>query len=69
MAGKSRDAIEGVLKVTGPHGGVTAESRLRVTTSYTTSGAEQALVEEANHSQVIALAQAFAGATPGQLRL
>jgi hypothetical protein len=69
MAGKARDAIEGVLKVTGPRGGVTAEARLRITTSYTTSGAEQALVEEANHSGVIALAQAFARATPRQLRL
>jgi hypothetical protein len=69
MAGKTRDTIEGVLKVTGPRGGVTAEARIRVTTSYTTSGAEQALIEEANHSRVIALAQEFAGATPRQLGL
>jgi hypothetical protein len=69
MAGKTRDAIEGVLKVVGPRGGISAETRLRVTTSYTTSGAEQALPEEGNHSRVIALAQAFAGATPGLLGL
>jgi hypothetical protein len=69
MAGKTTDAIEGVLKVMGPRGGISAETRLRVTTSYTTSGAEQALPEEGYHSRVIALAQAFAGATPGQLGL
>jgi hypothetical protein len=47
MAGKTRDAIEGVLTVMGARGGVTEETPLRVTTSYSTSGAEQALVEEA----------------------
>jgi hypothetical protein len=69
MAGGTRDAIEGVLRVIGPRGAVTVETRLRVTTSYSTSGAEQALVEEAYRSRVIALAQAFAGAAPGQLGL
>ena len=69
MAGKTRDAIEGVLTVIGARGGVTEETRLRVTASYSTSGAEQALVEEAYRSRVIALAQAFAGAAPGQLGL
>jgi len=69
MAGKTRDTIEGVLTVIGARGGVTEETRLRVTASYSTSGAEQALVEEAYRSRVIALAQAFAGAAPGQLGL
>ena len=53
----------------GARGGVTEETRLRVTASYSMSAAEQALVEEAYRSRVIALAQAFAGATPGQLGL
>jgi hypothetical protein len=69
MAGKTRDAIEGALRLTGARGGVAAETRLRVTTSYSTSGAEQALIEEAYHSRVVSLAQAFAQATPGQLGL
>jgi hypothetical protein len=70
MAGKTRDAIQGILSVTGARGGgVAAETHLRITTSYSASGAEQALIEEAYHSRVIALAQAFAEATPGQLGL
>ena len=63
----SVDLIEGVLIVEGPRGGFAAKTSLRATASYQPSAVDQPLFEEAYHSRVAALAQAFAGWAPRQL--
>jgi hypothetical protein len=65
--GGSVDSIEGVLIVSGPRGGMAAETPLRAITSYYASAVDQPLFEQAYHSRVAALAEAFAGWTPRQL--
>jgi hypothetical protein len=65
----SQDSIEGVLVVRGPRGGVAAETHVRATATYYPNAADQALIEEAYHGRVVALAQAFAGWAPRELGL
>ncbi|HEY3624405.1 MAG TPA: hypothetical protein VGL12_18780 [Roseiarcus sp.] len=65
--GDSVDSIEGVLIVSGPRGGVAAETPLRATAPYQASAVDQPLFEEAYHGRVLALAEAFAGWAPRQL--
>jgi hypothetical protein len=66
-AGGSVDSMEGVLIVTGPRGGLAAQTPLRAIASYQPSAVDQPLFEEAYHGRVAALAEAFAGWTPRQL--
>jgi hypothetical protein len=66
-AGGSVDAIEGVLIVTGPRGGLAAQTPLRAIASYQPNAVDQPLFEEAYRGRVAALAEAFAGWTPRQL--
>jgi len=60
--------MEGDLIVGGLRGPA-ADTPLRATSNYDPTAADQALVEEAMHGRVVALAQAFAGWTPRQLGL
>jgi hypothetical protein len=64
--GGSVDSIEGVLVVSRT-GGVVAEKPLRAIASYDPSAVDQPIFEEAYHSRVAALAEAFAGWTPRRL--
>ena len=68
-SGASQDSIMGVLIVGGPHAGIAARTPLRAIATYSPNAADQALVEEAYHGRVVALARAFAGWTPRELRL
>ena len=68
-AGSSQDTIMGVLIVRGPRGAIAAETPLRAITSYYPMAVDQALVVEAYHGRVAALAQAFAGWAPRELGL
>jgi hypothetical protein len=65
--GGSVDSIEGVLIVSGPRGGLAAETPLRAIASYYPSAVDQPFFEQAYHGRVAALAEAFAGWTPRQL--
>src|SRR5579872_5243594 len=65
--GGSVDSIEGVLIVSGPRGGLAAETPLRAIASYYPSAVDQPMFEQAYRSRVAALAEAFAGWTPRQL--
>jgi hypothetical protein len=67
--GASEDSIEGVLIVRGVRGGLAAETTLRAIATYYPNAPDEALVEEAYHGRVMALAQAFAGSAPRQLGL
>jgi hypothetical protein len=69
QSGGSPDSIQGVLIVRRPRDRTAAETPLRATTSYYPDAADQALIEEAYHQRVVALAQAFAGWAPRQLGL
>jgi hypothetical protein len=66
-AGGSVDSIEGVLIVSGLRGAVAAATTLRATAPYEPNAADQPLFEEAYHTRVVALAEAFAGWAPGRL--
>ena len=66
--GASQDSMEGDLIVGGLRRPA-ADTPLRATSNYDPTAADQALVEEAMHGRVVALAQAFAGWTPRQLGL
>ena len=68
-SGGSQDSIQGVLIVGGPRTGIAANTPLRAIAVYSPNAADEALVEEAYHGRVVALAQAFAGRAPGELRL
>jgi hypothetical protein len=68
-SGASPDSIRGVLIVGGPRAGIAAQTPLRASAAYSPSAADQALIEEAYHERVVALAQAFAGRAPGELGL
>jgi hypothetical protein len=65
-SGGSVDSMEGVL-IVGSRGGLGAGTRLRAVASYQASAVDQPLFEEAYHSRVAALAEAFAGWAPRQL--
>ena len=67
--GSTQDTIKGVILVRGARGGVAADTPLRAITSYYPMAVDQALVEEAYHGRVTALAQAFAGWAPRELGL
>jgi hypothetical protein len=67
--GSAQDTIIGSFLVRGPRGGIESEVPLRAIASYYPNAVHQALVEEANHWRIIALAQAFAGWAPRELRL
>jgi hypothetical protein len=66
-SGGSLDTIEGVLIVSGPRGGLAAETTLKAIASYGSSAVDQPLFEDAYHGRVAALASAFAGSAPRQL--
>ncbi|MGB7972976.1 MAG: hypothetical protein WCF81_01210 [Roseiarcus sp.] len=65
--GQTQDTIAGTLLVKGPRGG--AAVPLRAISSYFPMAVDQALVERALYYRVVALAQAFAGWAPRELRL
>jgi hypothetical protein len=67
--GSTQDTIKGVLLIRGARGGVAADTPLRAIASYYPMAVDQALVEEAYHGRVTALAQAFAGWAPRELGL
>jgi hypothetical protein len=67
--GGSQDSIQGVLIVGGPRAGIAAQTRLRAIAAYSPNAADEALIEEAYHGRVAALAQAFAGRAAGELGL
>jgi hypothetical protein len=68
-SGLSQDSIRGVLIVGEPRAGIAAQTPVRAIAAYSPNAADQALIEEAYHGRVIALAQAFAGRAPGELGL
>lgn len=67
--GSSQDTIIGSFVVRGPRGGIESQIPLRAITSYYPSAPDQAMVEQAYHWRVVALAQAFAGWAPRELGL
>jgi hypothetical protein len=67
--GASEDSIEGALIVRRAGGEAAAETPLRAIAAYSANASDQALVEEAYHGRVVALAQAFAGWAPRELGL
>ena len=68
-SGGSQDSIQGVLIVGGPRAGIAAQTPVRAIAAYSPNAADQALIEEAYHGRVVALAQAFAGRAPRELGL
>ena len=67
--GSAQDTIIGSFLVRGPRGGIESEIPLRAIASYYPSAVDQALVEQAYHWRIIALAQTFAGWAPRELGL
>ena len=67
--GSSQDTVVGSFIVRGPRGGIESEIPLRAIASYYPSAVDQAMVEQAYHWRVVALAQAFAGWAPRELGL
>jgi hypothetical protein len=67
--GSAQDTIIGSFIVWGLRGGIEAQIPLRTIASYYSNAVHQALVAEANHWRIIALAQAFAGWVPRELGL
>ena len=65
---QTQDTINGTLLLRGPRG-VIANVPLRAISSYYPMAVDQALVERALQGRVTALAQAFAGWAPRELRL
>ena len=53
--------------MSGPRGGLAAETTLKAIASYGSSAVDQPLFEDAYHGRVAALASAFAGSAPRQL--
>jgi hypothetical protein len=68
-AGASQDTVVGTFIVRGPRGGIVSETPLRAIASYFPTAVDQAMVEDAYHWRVVALAQAFAGWAPRELGL
>lgn len=66
-AGGALDSIEGVLIVSGPRGGLAAQTPLKAIASYEPSAIDQPLFEEAYYARVAALAEAFAGSARRRL--
>jgi hypothetical protein len=67
--GSAQDTVVGSFIVWGPRGGIESQIPLRAIASYYPNAVHQALVEQAYHWRVIALAQAFAGWAPRELGL
>jgi hypothetical protein len=67
--GASQDSIQGVLIVGGSRAGIAGQKPLRAMAVYSPNAADEALIEEAYHGRVVALAQAFAGRAPRELGL
>ena len=67
--GSAQDTVIGSFLVRGPQGGIESEIPLRAIASYYPSGVDQALVERAYHSRIVALGQTFAGWAPRELGL
>jgi hypothetical protein len=67
--GSAQDTIVGSFIVRGPQGGIESQIPLRAIASYYPNAVHQALVAEAYHWRVVALAQAFAGWAPRELGL
>ena len=65
---QTQDTVNGTLLLRGPRG-VIANVPLRAISSYYPMAVDQALVERALQGRVTALAQAFAGWVPRELRL
>ncbi len=68
-AGASQDTVVGAFIVRVPRGGIVSQTPLRAIASYYPSAPDQAMVEEAYHWRVVALAQVFAGWAPRELGL
>ncbi len=66
-SGGTLDTIEGVLIVSGPRGGLAAETPLKAVASYGQSAVDQPLFEDADPGRVAALAEAFAGGASRRL--
>jgi hypothetical protein len=67
--GSAQDTVVGSFIVRGPRGGIVWQIPLRAISSYYPNAVDQALVEQAYHWRIIALAQVFAGWAPRELRL
>lgn len=67
--GSAQDTVVGSFIVRGARGGIESQIPLRAITSYYPSAPDQAMVEQAYHWRVVALAQAFAGWAPRELGL
>jgi hypothetical protein len=67
--GSAQDTIVGSFIVRGQRGGVESQIPLRAIASYYPNAVHQALVAEAYHWRIIALAQTFAGWAPRELGL
>lgn len=65
----TQDTLTGVLLVRGARGGVASDKPLTAISTYYPMAVDQALVEQAYHGRVTALAQAFAGWAPRELGL
>src|SRR5271154_1335205 len=68
-AGASQDSIQGILIVGGSRPGIAGKKPLKAIAAYSPNAADEALIEEAYHRRVVALAQAFAGQAPRELGL
>ena len=66
---QTQDTINGTLLLKGPRGGIVANVPLRAISTYFPMAVDQTLVERALQGRVTALAQAFAGWVPRELRL
>jgi len=67
--GSSQDTVVGSFIVRGPRGGIESQIPLRAIAFYYPSAVDQAMVEQAYHWRVVALARAFAGWAPRELGL
>jgi hypothetical protein len=67
--GSSQDTVVGSFRVRGPQGQIESEIPLRAIAFYYPSAVDQAMVEQAYHWRVVALARAFAGWAPRELGL
>jgi hypothetical protein len=67
--GSAQDTVIGSFIVRGPRGGIASQIPLRAISFYYPSAPDQAMVEQAYHWRVVALAQAFAGWAPRELGL
>jgi len=65
----AQDTVVGSFIVRGPRGGIESQIPLRAIAFYYPSAVDQAMVEQAYHWRVVALAQAFAGWAPRELGL